>query len=421
MAVNGETGTTLDGEFKRRYADKENLVPDQAILQQEGRIVFDTANKVGEDYQVTVRVRRSQGDTWAGGSTGGTAYALNPARPGQLKPARVSPANFTKREQLPYSLVSRSQDGGQAFEPVVDDVVEDMMTGARFAEEMALLYGGGNIGVVESSTSSTATVYSIVITKASWAIGLWCQMEGAGVDFYTSGGSKVNTNAEVTVTSVSAATRTVVFTGNATDMAAIAATNTIRPLLASGNWFSGIDTIVTNTGSLFGIDAATYGLWQANTQSAGSAPLSLLTVNALDAQCASRGGMGKSTLLVSPWTWADFNNDLSALRRYADSTRKEMDIGTTSLKFYSQTGELEVLCHPMVKAGDAFLLQLPSWKRIGSTDVTFRLPDAGQDRFLVQLSDNAGFEIRCNFDLGLICYTPARNGKITNIVPNGLA
>lgn len=421
MTVVGETGSTLDGDFKRQYADKENLVPDQALLQQEGRIVFDTANKVGDDYQVTVRVRRSQGDTWAGGSTGGTAYALNPARPGQLKPARVSPTNFTKREQLPYSLISRSETGTQAFDPVIDDIVEDMMTGARFAEESALLYGGGNIGQITGAPSGSGTTYTVTISKATWAIGLWSQMEGAGVDAYTTGGSQVNTNAAITVGAVDATARTVVLTGNSTDMGNLADTNVLVPLLAQDNWFSGIDTIVTNTGSLFGIDAGTYGLWKSNTYDMNNTALSMVAVNALDGTCAGRGGMGKMTLFVSPFSWADFNNDLSALRRYAESTKREMDIGTTSLRFYSQTGELEVISHPMVKAGDAFMLQLPTWKRIGSTDVTFRIPDAGPDRFLVQLSDNAGFEIRCNFDLGLICKMPARNGKIKNILPNSLA
>lgn len=422
MAVNAESvASTLDGEFKRQFADKKNLVPEQAILQQEGRIAFDTANKNGDDYQVTVRVRRSQGDTWAGGSTGGTAYALNPAIPGQLKPARVSPTNFTKREQIPYAAISRSQDGKQAFTPVMDDIVEDMVTGARFAQEMALLYGGDSIGII-SSVSGASTTRTWVITAQSWAIGLWTQMEGASIDVYDAvGGTKINTNASVSVTAVDGSTRTISVSGNATDLTNILATHVILPLGASGQWFSGIKAITSNTGSLFGIDAATYGLWKSNITDAGNTAFSMLLANKNAALIASRGGMGDTTLLVSSFVWSDLNNDLSGLRVYANDTKREMTLGTNSIKFYAQTGTLEIVPHPMVKAGDAFMLQTNTWRRVGSTDVTFNLPDAGPDRFLVQLSDNAGVEIRNNFDLGLICMVPARNGYIKNITPNSLA
>ena len=211
-------------------------------------------------------------------------------------------------------------------------------------------------------------------------------------------------------------TRQLTLPGAAAALAAIGATDVFVPRGAQGNWFTGLDAILSNVGTLFGINAANYSLWQGNTYDAGAAAMTTGKLQAAMTRATVRGLMQDCTVLVNTWTWTDILNDLQALRRYADDIRSEVETGSNSIKFYGMSGTMEIVPHPMVKAGEAFIVPLDTVYRIGSTDLTFRLPDAGPDRFVRQLTDSAGFEIRCYFDQGIICRAPAKTVKITNIV-----
>jgi hypothetical protein len=81
MASTPESVSTMDGIFKRRYADNvTNLLPNFALLLKE--IKFNNrAGRVGERMEVPVRVKHAQGHTIASNSVGGGGFPLNDARP----------------------------------------------------------------------------------------------------------------------------------------------------------------------------------------------------------------------------------------------------------------------------------------------------------------------------------------------------
>jgi hypothetical protein len=249
-------------------------------------------------------------------------------------------------------------------------------------------------------------------------------MEGAAVDVYSApGGTQRNTNAAVVIGAVDFDTRQVDITGNATDINAIQANDVIIPFGADGNWANGFDVLVPNSSTqVHGINPATYGLWQGNTITAGSAALTFAKINSAASRIASRAGMGKLVCRVSPLTWGDLNDDVAALRRYAAAVKSEADLGTQSIKFYSQTGELEIRPHPMVKAGEAFLTMDTYFKRVGSADISFRLPgvEGQQPRFFKELDDVAALEMRAWSDQALVVRKRSCHAKINNIV-NSLA
>lgn len=412
------TTAQLDGWYKRVYGPKlENVVPEFAVLRK--RIPFKRAQKIGDSYRFPVKLTRSHGITWNGGATAGTAFALNSAISMVTKEANVTGSEFVLREQISYGAISRSGTGNdESFGPVMDEVPVDMAETANFYLEMALLYGGSSIATIES-VSGSSTTRAWVITEASWAAGLWAQMENANIDVYSASGglpnTKINTNAVVVVTSIDADNRTVNVSGNATDLTNILATHLIVPVGAVGNWFDGLDRIMVNTGSLFGISASTYNLWKANTFAAGSVQATMSVFQRAVTKAVVRGLMEKVSVLVSPYTWTDMNNDLAALRRFGQSTKSELDIGTEAITFYGANGEMEVIQHPMVKAGEAFVLPFQHMRRVGSSDVTFQLPDLPMGRFFRHLTDNAGVELRNYFDQGLISVRPARLVKVTGI------
>lgn len=404
------TQAQLDGYFKHVYADSlSDVVPDFAILGK--KIPFRRQDKIGKDYLFPVQLTRSHGYTWNGGLTAGNAFTLNPAISLEMQEANVTGSEFVLREKISYGAVSRSGGREESFGPVVDTVVMEMVNSAAFQREMCLLYGGGNIGAVSGAANPAFT-----ISVASWAAGLWAQMEKAEIDCFTAAGVQQNVNAALVVSAVDPVTRTITLTGNAVDLALIGVGDVFVPRGAQGNWFTGLDTILSNAGTLFGINAATYSLWQGNTYDAAGAAMSVGKLQAAMTRATVRGLMEDVTVLVNTWTWTDLLNDLQALRRYASDIRSEVETGSNSIKFYGMSGTMEIVPHPMVKAGEAFIVPLDQIYRIGSTDLTFRLPDAGPDRFVRQLTDSAGFEVRCYFDQGIICRAPAKTVKISNIL-----
>ena len=320
--------------------------------------------------------------------------------------------------------ISKATSTIEAFGSAFDETVTDMATAAAFAREMALLYGGGNIGTVGSITYPNATTGQIIISAATWAPGLWVQMEGALLDGYN-GSTKENDSsatAAYTVTNVNTDTRTITVTGEATDIAALTANDVLIPYGAYGKWFAGIDTITTNTGSLFGIDAATYGLWKSSTYATGGVALTMAKITAAAAKVTTKGGMRDLTAFVSTFTWSDLNSDLAALKRVTSSVKGGIDQGTEgedgNITYYGPNGSIKICPHPMVKAGEAFLIDPRTWKRIGSSDVTFGLPGSPpgqQPNFFSELPSNAGVSLRCYWDQSLINSKPASACKITGI------
>lgn len=413
------TTDQVNGYYKRVYGpDLERVVPEFAIMRQ--RVAFKKEQKLGETYNYPVLLTRSHGITWNGGSNAGTAFDLNDAISIVTKNAQSTGSEFVLKETVSYGAISRSGTGNdESFGELIDEIPLCMSEAANFYLEMALLYGGTSIGA--TSTTITNVVAPLVITEASWAAGLWAQMLNAQVDVYdvtltTRKNQTLGVRDSCSVTAVDPSTRTVTLT-TVTNAPVIVATDVIVPIGAVSNWFSGLDKIVTNAGSLFGISAATYPLWKSNTYSAGSAPLTMAKIqNAITGAVVNGGLMKDVSVLLSPYAWTDLNNDLAALRRYSESTKTEADLGTKSIKFYGGNGSIELLPHPMVKAGEAFVLPFDQLVRIGSSDVTFRLPGAGDNYdFVQQLAGKAGFEMRCYFDQALMPKAPAKLTKITNI------
>jgi hypothetical protein len=127
------------------------------------------------------------------------------------------------------------------------------------------------------------------------------------------------------------------------------------------------------------------------------------------------GLMEEVNVYVNTYSWTDLNNDTAALRRFAESTKQSVDLGTQKITFYGANGVMKLVPHPMVKAGEAFALPVKRAKRIGSSDVTFQLPDMPQGQFFRHLADSAGIELRNYFDQALIITTPAKCVKFTGI------
>ncbi len=405
MSSSANTLDTLNGLFKEVYAkDLEDLIPDGVKLLQ--RIPFAKKEyQPGNFYHQPVVLGMEHGVTFAAG--GDDAFALNAPISGQIKDATVRGTQLLLRSALGYKSAAASAEGGaKAFKPATKFLVGNMLRSITKKLEIEVLYGQMGYGTVSSVASNVIT-----ITTAEWAPGIWGGAENMPIEIRNSAGSV--SRGEATITSVDFDNKTITLN---TVLAGVIATDVIWHKGAYGNEFAGIHKIITNTGSLFGIDAAQYTLWKGNTYSAGSAALSFNKIQDAIARAVEKGLDSDVMVLVNPKAWADLLNDQAALRMYDQSySPSKSENGSKELSFHGQNGKIEVVPSIYVKEGYAYILSMDEMMRIGASDVTFKRPGKG-DEFFRELENNAGYEMRAYTDQALFCFAPAKNVLINAIV-----
>lgn len=423
----GDTLTTMNAYTKQRFGDLQKLIPQWMIMQQ--LIPFESRMQLGRYFQEPLNVGAELGATFQASTNLGAIGALNAAVPMTFVEAQVYPAEIVLRAQVAYGLIMQAQNRGPAaFGSAMDEIVLGLDESHKRFVEQFMLYGQSSYGAVESVAAGSGSTNKIAtISLASWAPGLWAQMEGVYLDIYQSDGTtKRNANGTVVLTQVSDdANRKLSLTfGSATDAGNLAPGDLIvfRGIGAatagsSVQSFAGLDAIVQNNGTLFGYDASAHNLLRGTTYSAGSAPCTMQTIQTATTRVVTRGGYGKMAFVMSPFAWQDIADDLAALRRFAADERKEYRVGPTSITFWGTNGdEISLHPHPMCKCGEAFGFQTEHMLRAGGTDVTNRLPGQGEDNFFLQIPDYMGCEIRNYSNQFMLGRKPARNVKITNIV-----
>lgn len=426
--VGMNTGGTLNGLFRQKYAKEvKSLIPDFAILQK--RVPFSSAEMLGDFYHVPVVVADEHGFTY-GGSTAQN-YALNASIAMQMQDAVVQGYELTLTSEASYGVVSRSQKkGDSAVDRLVDLLMERMKASTAKRVEIAFLYGQSPTGIATvASATGSGTSRVLTISSASFAAGIWAGMENCQLDAYAPAGTApINSNAALVVTAVNVGAKTISVSGNATDLTAIVTAISTGVNLffygagatasASGAEMIGIDSILLNSGTQFGISASTYNLWAAQTFDCGSAELSMSKLLTAIAKPVSRGLLQDVQVLVAPDSWANLNSDLGGQRVFDESyDSKKQEKGTSSIVYHGQNGKIEIISHPMVKSGESFVLPLDLIQRVGSTDIAFRGEGpSGEEDYFFQNNSTNGWTVRAYTDQALMIEAPAHCVKLINIV-----
>lgn len=178
---------------------------------------------------------------------------------------------------------------------------------------------------------------------------------------------------------------------------------------------AGLRKILSNSGSLFGIDAGTYSLWRANQYAVGGA-ISVSHILKATAKAIARGLNEDAVCYINPDKWEVLNAAMSDLRSVDQSyDGKKGENGNESLVFHTACGKVHVKGHPLMHASEAMILPLSKVKRIGATDVTFSPSGADKDKTFIELSGNAGFELRAYTEQAIFLESPARAVLLTGI------
>lgn len=453
----------LNHLFKEIYADNlENLLPKGLKLQKDIAWI-EKSKSPGAKYNQPVLMRHEHGFTYAGAESG--AFALEDAVPGQTATCNILGTQMMLRSIIDYEIAARASSAGKrTFRRALDLVVENMFASSRKRMEIDYFYGQRPL--LESSDCVTVDGKSVItVSERSWAPGIWAGMEGAKLSAFenevsgvhaaiTSGTVAEDTLANVqtipkvsvvavndTLDGVNVQDKKLTFAGTTFTThvidndetgrsswlcfkGAMEAVSDNKPTL-TGNIFAGMESImdpeVQARTETFNLDFTNNSLWQGNVVDV-SDRLNFSDVANQLATASAKGLDENLILYLNPHVWTDLvlqEMDTGSGNRSSNWTdggaaKGGYDVGGTSVRYHTANGVVEIKPSNYVKTGFGFMFAPKLWKRIGATDLTFRLPDRG-DEFFLHLPQHAGYELRNYVSHALFTKAPSKCILLKNI------
>jgi hypothetical protein len=402
------TLTSLNATFKYVQDKKlRDLKPNSSIVYD--MAPFDSENAVGRKYLCPVVLSYELGFTMGDNVT---AFSYEDDVAGVYSEFEISPNPVVLKSRLTIEAANRMARSEKAMIDAMALRGGQMKASLLKMAEIEMLHGRTGVGTISGNpsvnTTPTPDQASIILTAASWAPGIWGGMEGAKLEV-RNGATKINANGDLTLVSVDYDAKTLVVSGDNTDLTDLADGHLIFFKGAYANGQYGIKYQLDTSGSVFGIDNSTYALRKA-TEHTVSGALTMKAVLDGRAKAVGRAGLDEDTvLLVSSATFENLNVDLAALAaidsRY-DS--KSQAAGTQGVVYHGQGGKIRVVAHPMVMEGDAFLLPEKGLKKIGSTDISFKDPVNGGEEAWRHLEGVDAFQLTGRYSFQVVVYEPGK-------------
>ena len=400
---------SLNGHFKELYADQiKDLIPDGVKLY--NMVSFMESKKLGNAYNQPVTLGLEHGFTYGGSD--GAAFDLLKAIASTHENASIKGHEMVLRSYLSVGAVSRSMTSQAAFVQESKLIVQNMLKSFARRLEVQLMYGKVGIGVVENDPDGSAP--TIVVEEHEWAAGIWAGAEKMEIDIFDALAVDTNMAAKqtLTVSSVDFETRTITTTANAD--VSIGPGDVIMYSGANGKEFAGVHKIISNDGSLFGIDASKYSLFKGNIVVVGTGPqvgdAAVLSFDKLEEAVAvamEKGLVDEDVLVIcNPKSWKNLLTEQAALRMYDSSHSSEKAVnGSKNIEFYGQNGKIEITSSIFCKEGYSYVIPVKEFSRIGSSDITFDQPGF-EGKFLKLLENANAYELRAYTDQALFCPCP---------------
>lgn len=427
-----DTGT-LNALYKVAYAKGvEDLLPKASKLADLIDFVPSELQN-GKQYEQPVVLTAEQGFTYSLDTQ--TAYDLNESIGMAMQSAIVPGADLVLDSTIGYNQAAKASHSATAFKTVMSTKFENMIKSSEKRLEIAMLYGNDNIGTTAIQTVSiVSSALTITLDQAAWATGIWTGMQNANIVFSQVSDSTavdslrsfkisaVSPDAfQITVVAGSAGTAGTLATLVTALGAAALKINFYGSVSGSAGTFayaemSGLKKIMTNTGSLFGIDAAVYDLWKGNSATI-SGQLTMAKILSGLAKPIARGLDEDVVLVLNPKTWADVASNLAALRRFDGSYSKGKNSnGSKEIEFYSQNGLIKMISYNIVKEGDAFCFPVAKTLRIGARELGLNDPTRAEDQIFFTIPAKAGVGVRAYTNQAVFVEAPAQTLYFSGIV-----
>lgn len=242
--------------------------------------------------------------------------------------------------QVTGQVMNQAKADYQSFVNVVNDEVSRLKTDLA-KDQNRQIYGDGTGALAKVLTAGTASA-SIVFDDVRWV------SIGARVDLLLN--TTLNTATPtvrnptvgkfLTVINVVKATNTVTFDQSvATFSVGDIIVRSGGSVNSFGKEWTGLGKIISNTGSLFGIDPAAYPDWASVVQT-GVAALTELKMNQVVQDIREKGSK-PTRILTTPGCYNAYWSALQAMRRYTNKTDLEGGVG--GLTFGTAYGNVPIL------------------------------------------------------------------------------
>jgi hypothetical protein len=394
------------------------LVPSHEEILKNVSFVSNNQKNGGSYYQ-PVLLNREHGVTFLGESD--SIINLEEPAVRQSTAAQIKGSAMTMRTYLSLTAISRAAKGPRAFVDATRYAVEGLTKGFASIQEQVHWHGRRGLGFGAVTTATKIfTVDAAEFAEAIWVGAIGMQVE---VRNGTAGAPGATVLATAEITAVNMATREITLS---TVGSAVNATS--YNIVRKGSYgveSYGLMSMLANTGSLFGIDAAAYDGWRANQYAVGGA-LSFANISEAIALAQGRGLSGSIRGYVHPLVFRSLLPDYVALKTTGvpqsrilnESESKNLAHGTKSVQFYVNSVETDIVASNYCKRGYAAFVNLDSLLRVGSTPITFNLPGiagSGEDYFVLKQDKNA-CELRAFSDESLFWDHPASSIYFSGIV-----
>jgi hypothetical protein len=408
---------TLNGLYKEQYADKvKDLVPDHTKMVQ--AIPFGKSDKLGANYNEPVILGLEGGITYGGSE--GDAFALNDVISFPMRNATIKGHEMVLRSGMSIGAISRSINSG-AIERAMDLLLGNMLKSVYHRLEIQICYGQSGLGTLSAvDEDDQAITYPLTGSKlnidaSQWAAGVWNGTTKSKIDIFND--LKTVKRGTYTISGYSLKDRTVTIvedvTGDTVSEDDVIFFQGAYEANVGPKEFKGIHSIATERSELFGIPNANEPLFQGSIVDVGddattnAAVLSFEKVEEGIASMVEKGlGEEEVSCYVNPKSWKNLLTEQDAKRVFDSSYKKEAEAGHTSLKFYGQSGIIKIISSTFVKEGFAYLCVEKDLRRVGSSDVDFKLPGRSDEYFKLMENHN-GVEIRCYTDQALFTARPS--------------
>lgn len=426
-----ESLASLSGDLKVVYGKElVEVLPDTAIMQKLHTLENgDDFPFVGEYFSALIGVQYPWGFSFLGNGTEqtDTNTDLADALAGQTKPAKIYPSMQVLIDNLQYFVLDRAaKQGTQAVLSAMSLTGKMMAINARNVLELQLLHGREGIGAASAGISTL----TVTLDPATTSPGILSILKGARVMFMQSNNTTARTThnnanylrvASVSLANLAAPTITLEATGT-TGVATIATGDIMYIGGTRGISVTAGDTNVpfyeqiglglqlsATTGSQFDISKVDFLGWTAN-QIGSIGPFTPSVLMSAAALSLARGGqLGEYEAVLSPRQWGVLNSALATNEIYDKPEGFTMvkKTGTDEIVIYNAGIKMTVIPHPFQKDGRFYVLPKSQFKRIGSTDLTFKIPGkTGDQEYFFPLEQKAVMQRQCRADWQCVLLTP---------------
>lgn len=388
--MSGNTPTSLASRLKEQYnGDISNLVPGSAELV---KLKFKQDLSLGKAAIFDVQLSDELGF-----SVGQGSVTLNGAIAQTSAKATVDAFTLVLQTQVSYDLITRASSSKKAFAEFSSGKFLNAGEAYQRRLEVQLMYGRDGLGKVTSNVAGVLT-----ISADTFAPTIWLALKGAVLNAYTTKTGGVQHNGDVTVAAVDVLARTVTVTGT---NAAIVANDHLFMKNSYDVGHIGLSTIAQNTGTLFGINAATNALWKAQAYDVGTSALTLGKILEMSGRAANFGCDEKLKILVPVQAFQGLVTDQSALRQFgANYSEEKAKNGFKNISFYGASGEVEIVPYKYIKAGECIMFPERWTYLIGSSKMVNMLDG---DRLDFESATTTDREMRLFSDLQIFCERPS--------------